>query len=236
MAGSAAAGAGVLGGLALAAVAVAGCVGAHRWLDADPVMADPQPGRQRGSRERVGWPARALVGIGSLCLLAFMTEGGVADWAGVFLREVAGFGATVAASGLAAFSTGMIVARLLGDGWVRRFGAQAVLRLGAGVAAAGVGLAMLMPEVGPVGFGLVGLGGANVAPILFSTAGRVGPAGIAAVATLGYAGMLVGPPVIGAVAEWAGLRIGLGVLVVAMGVIGVAAGRITVMVPEHHRG
>jgi hypothetical protein len=118
------------------------------------------------------------------------------------------------------------VARVFGDGWVRRFGARGVLQGGAVVAVAGVALAMAWPTAGAVGFGLVGLGGANVAPILFSAAGRAGPAastGIAAVATLGYAGMLVGPPIIGGVAEMSDLRIALGVLVVAMGVIAAAA-------------
>ena len=222
VAGCAAAGAGVAGGLALVAGVVAACVAGHFWLDPDPAV---------GAREKsgaIGWPSRALVGIGLLCLLAFLTEGAVGDWSGVFLRDVAGFGPSGGASGFAAFSTGMIVARLLGDGWVRRVGARAVLQVGAGVAAAGVALAMAVPEAGAVGFGLVGLGGANVAPILFSAAGRAGPAasaGIAAVATLGYAGMLVGPPIIGALAEWSGLRIALGTLVAAMLVIAGAARR-----------
>jgi hypothetical protein len=220
VAGCEALGAGVRGGLLVAAAAVAGCVAGHAWLDPDPVMG--------GQEARVGWPSRALVGIGLLCLLAFLTEGAVADWSGVFLRDVAGFGAAGGASGYAAFSAGMIAARLLGDFWVRRFGPLAVLQAGAGVAAAGVALAMAVPAAGPVGFGLVGLGGANIAPILFSAAGRAGPAastGIAAVATLGYAGMLVGPPIIGGMAELLGLRLALGAMVAAMVVIAACSGR-----------
>ena len=222
VAGCAAAGGGVVEGLLLAAAAVAACVAAHAWLGPDPVLGGPA----KGARARR--PGRALVGIGLLCLLAFLTEGAVADWSGVFLRDVAGFGVPTAAFGYAAFSAAMIAARLLGDGWVRRFGPRTVLRAGAGVAAAGVALAMVAPASGAAGFGLVGLGGANVAPILFSAAGRAGPAastGIAAVATLGYAGMLVGPPIIGGVAELVGLRLALGTLVAAMLVIVAFAGR-----------
>lgn len=222
VAGCEAAGAGVRGGLLLAAAAVAGCVLAHVWLDPDPAM-----GGQEKSAS-AGWPSRALVGIGLLCLLAFLTEGAVADWSGVFMRDVAGYEAPAGASGYAAFSGGMIAARVFGDRWVRRFGARMVLQAGALVAAMGVALAMAWPMVGALGFGLVGLGAANIAPILFSAAGRAGPAastGIAAVATLGYAGMLVGPPIIGGVAELSGLRIALGVLVVAMGVIAAASAR-----------
>lgn len=223
VAGCEAAGAGVRGGLLVAAAAVAGCVIAHVRLDPDPAMG----GQEKGAR--AGWPDRVLIGIGGLCLLAFLTEGGVADWSGVFMRDVAGFGAPAGASGFAGFSVAMIAARVLGDGWVRRFGPLTVLQAGAGVAALGVALAMAWPAAGPLGFGLVGLGAANIAPILFSAAGRAGPAastGIAAVATLGYAGMLVGPPIIGGVAELSGLRIALGVLVAAMSIIAAAAGRV----------
>ena len=222
VAGCEAAGAGVRGGLLAAAAAVGGCVIAHAWLDPDPAMG----GQEKGAR--AGWPDRVLVGIGVLCLLAFLTEGAVADWSGVFMRDVAGFGALAGASGYAGFSAAMIAARLFGDRWVRRFGSRVVLQAGAGVAALGVLLAMGWPAAGPVGFGLVGLGAANIAPILFSAAGRAGPAastGIAAVATLGYAGMLVGPPIIGGIAEFSGLRIALGVLVVAMAVIASTAAR-----------
>ena len=222
VAGCEAAGVGVRGGLLLTAAAVAACVVAHVRCDPDPAMGG---GREKRTRIR---PSRVLLGIGLLCLLAFLTEGAVADWSGVFMRDVAGFGTPAGASAYAAFSAAMIVARLLGDGWVRRFGPRAVLQAGAGMAAAGVVLAMAVPAAGPVGFGLVGLGGANIAPILFSAAGRAGPAastGIAAVATLGYAGMLVGPPIIGGVAELLGLRIALGALVAAMLVVAACSGR-----------
>ena len=221
VAGCAAAGAGERGGLSLAAAAVAGCVLAHAWLDPDPVVGGS------GQRARA-WPGGVLVGIGLLCLLAFLTEGAVADWSGVFLRDVAGFGPVTGAAGFAAFSAAMIVARLLGDEWVRRFGPRRVLQAGTCLAAAGVALAIAVPAAGPVGFGLVGLGVANSAPILFSAAGRAGPAastGIAAVAVLGYAGMLVGPALIGGAAELVGLRVALGTLVAAMLVIAACSGR-----------
>lgn len=220
VAGCEAVGLGVRGGLEVAAGVVAAAVAAHAGLDPRPELAAP------GASGARGWPSLALWGIGTLCALAFMTEGAVADWSGVFLRQVAGFAAPAGASGYAAFSAGMVAARLAGDGAVRRFGRGRVLRWGAGLAAAGVGVAMAVPAAGAAGFALVGLGAANVAPILFSAAGRAGPAastGIATVATLGYGGMLLGPPVIGAVAEVAGLRWALGILAVAMGVITAAA-------------
>ena len=211
---------GVPGGLLATSVLLAAAVAAHLALDPTPDLAAPGT--------RMAWPSRAVAGIGALCLLGFMSEGAVADWSGVFLFQVAGFSPPAATSGLAAFSGAMVAARLGGDRVVRRFGPVWVLRAGGLGAAAGFLLAMAVPAAGPVGFGLVGLAVANMAPILFSAAGSAGPAastGVAAVATLGYAGMLLGPPVIGVLADYLGLRLALGVLVAAVLGIALGAGR-----------
>ena len=211
-------------GLLIGALLLGACIVAHAVLDPDPRLAE----REAGSA--FAWPGRALLGIGLLCLLAFMTEGAIADWSGVFMRGVAGFSAASATSGYAAFSAAMVAARLLGDRWVRRFGPVTLLRAGGGMAGAGVALAIAAPAWGPLGFGLVGLGCANMAPVLFSSAGRAGPAastGVAAVATLGYGGMLFGPPLIGALADGIGLRLALSALAAAMLAIALTAGRAT---------
>ena len=150
-----------------------------------------------------------------------MTEGAVADWSGVFLMQ-AGATAARAAAGFAGFSAAMVLGRVFGDWTVRRLGPAVVLRGGAALAAAGFGLAVAWPAAGVAGFALVGLGVANMAPLLFSAAGRAGPAastGVAAAATLGYAGLLLGPPVVGAVSDVVGLRGALGLLVLSAGVL-----------------
>ena len=99
-----------------------------------------------------------------------------------------------------------------------------------GVAALGLTVALLVgqPATGIIGCALVGLGIANVVPVLFSAAARVpgvepGRA-LAAVATTGYLGFLAGPPLIGAVAEVAGLAVGLGLVSAACAVVAVRAG------------
>lgn len=214
---------GVLGGLVTTSAVLAAAAAAHFVLDPSPTLADGEAGR------RFAWPSAAVAGIGALCFLAFMTEGAVADWSGVFLRGVAGFSAPAGAAGFASFSAAMVIARVFGDATVRRLGRGRVLSLGALLAGAGVALAIAVPDVAPLGFALVGLGGANMAPVLFSAAGRAGPAastGVAAVATLGYGGMLLGPPLIGVLADWIGLRFALAVLVAAMAAIGLGARRI----------
>ena len=206
---------GVEGGLLATSAVLLVAVGVHVVCDERPDLAE--------AGGRIAWPTRAVAGIGVLCGLAFLCEGAVADWSGVYLRSVAGFGGPGSASGFAAFSAAMVLMRLLGDTAVRRFGRTRMLRYGALVAGLGVVLAIAVPGVAPAGFFLVGLGAANAAPILFSAAGRVGPTALAAVATLGYGGMLLGPPMIGGLAELIGLRLALLVLAAAMGAIAMGA-------------
>lgn len=213
---------GVLGGLSIASALVLAGMALHFVLDPAPDLAAPD--RPAG---RIAWPGRAVAGIGALCGLAFLCEGAVADWSGVLLRDVAGYGAAASASGYAAFSAAMVAARVFGDAAVRRAGQARMLRAGSIVSACGVALAIAAPPAAPAGFFLVGIGGANAAPILFSAAGRTGPTALAAVATIGYAGMLLGPPLIGGVAELVGLRLALGVLAAAMLAIALGARRLS---------
>ena len=204
------------GVLPFAAVAVAALAGAAARLGLQDCAGTGGAG--------FAWPSRAVTGIGALCFLAFMTEGAVADWSGVFLMGAKAT-ASGAAAGFAGFSAAMVLGRVSGDRIVRRLGPAVVMRGGAGLAAAGFGLAVLWPAAGVAGFALVGLGVANMAPLLFSAAGRAGTAastGVAAAATLGYAGLLLGPPVIGAVADLVGLRGALVLLIVSGCILAVA--------------
>jgi MFS family permease len=167
------------------------------------------------------WPRRAVLGIGILTFLAMVMEGAVADWSGVYLRDGIGASLTFAPAGFAAFSLAMTLCRFAGDGVVRRLGRTRTLVLGGLVAAIGFALAVGTTSalVTALGFGLVGLGLANAVPVFFSAgseAGGVAPSvGVAMVATLGYAGFLLGPPAIGFYADWMGLRAALALLVLS---------------------
>ncbi|MCI0753101.1 MFS transporter [Teichococcus vastitatis] len=160
-------------------------------------------------------PRGPVLGIGVLALLAFLAEGSVLDWGGILLSESRGVDLTLAGAGYAAFSLAMAAARLTGDSMTKRFGAVAMLRAGAVLAAAGFVAAALLPWgwTAMAGFLLVGFGLANIVPLLISAAGRlpgVAPGtALAAVATLGYSGLLAGPAAIGFVAEAVGLELAL---------------------------
>jgi fucose permease len=164
-------------------------------------------------------PPRALLGLGLLAMLGMMSEGAIGDWSGVYLHDWLKTDVGFAATGYAAFALTMTVGRFVGDTIRARLDSSTLLRLCGGLAALGLGIALLgnHPIAALVGFGCAGLGLANVIPIVFSLAGRIReiPTGtaVAAVATMGYAGSFIGPPLIGFVAQTTILPVGLGLLV-----------------------
>jgi MFS family permease len=205
-----------------AIVLAASLAGLSRDLGAASMRTEGAPG--------FAWPDASLLGIGLLAFLSMLIEGAVADWSGVFLATVAGASAADAAAGYAAFSIAMVAGRLLGDRFVRNLGRVQALRLGAGLTAFGIAVALVFGQVGGIiGFALVGLGMANAIPVLFTAAGRVkatAPSvGVAMAATLGYSGFLAGPPIIGFIAEAVGLRLALTILFLAAMIVAALAGR-----------
>ncbi|WP_131195325.1 MFS transporter [Lichenihabitans psoromatis] len=165
-------------------------------------------------------PERSMLGLCAVVLFCFLIEGAMADWSAVYLATVTQSSPAIAATGYAAFSIAMATGRVVGDGIVTALGPKRVVLFGGLLAATGMGLAVAFPDplVAAIGFALVGAGAANIVPVVFSAAGRYGSspsAGVAMVATVGYAGFLGGPPIIGFVASVGGLRLALGLLVVA---------------------
>jgi MFS family permease len=175
------------------------------------------------------WPTRATIGLGLLCFLALMTEGSIMDWSAIMLAERFLLDAGTAALGYALFSTGMAASRLTGD-WARiKFGSILLMRWSAVLAAVGLAIALAVPSpaIAIASLTLAGIGIGNTVPVLFAGGGRLEPSapgrGIAAVTTLGYAGFLAGPPLIGFAAELVGLPAALGLVVIASLIIALFA-------------
>ncbi|WP_114945691.1 MFS transporter [Microvirga calopogonii] len=171
------------------------------------------------------WPRGSVLILAVLAMFCFLVEGAMVDWTAIYLQTVAGASLEAAVTGFAAFSLAMTVCRFMGDFVVRHLGRVRTLQLGGLLSAFGLALAMLLPQPLPAAFGfaLVGVGLANTVPVLFSTAGQMKDfppsMGVAMVATLGYGGLLLGPPLIGFGGEIFGLRAMLGVLIVLAFVI-----------------
>ncbi len=174
-------------------------------------------------------PPAALLGLGLLTFCALLAEGAMGDWTAVYLRDSLKATPALAATGFAAFSLTMAVGRFCGDGLASRMGAAALLRASGTLAAAGLAVSLLIGHASAaiVGFGLVGLGVANLIPILFSAAGRApgfpAATALAAVATTGYCGYLAGPPLIGLAADVVGLPLALGIVCVTCGIVAAGA-------------
>ena len=197
--------------VAAGVIAVAGAIGTVASRTAEGT-------RDPAAEARIALPDRVLFPIALIALVSALGEGAVGDWAGVHLRETIGTSTAVAASGFVVFSLTMAVTRLLGDRAVRRFGPRRVARTSGTIATVGYLIAVLSPAVTPalVGFGLVGVGLGTLVPLSIAAAGRrAGGRGIAAVTTVGYAGLLIGPPLIGLLAEATTLPFALGCIGIA---------------------
>ena len=168
-------------------------------------------GGERRSIPRVPNPTLIALGLAAFCVL--LAEGALADWSGVFLRTIVRVAASTAATGYAAFSLAMMAGRFTGDRIVNALSPRIVVFAGTLCAAAGMALPLLLPQywAAVAGFALIGIGLANAVPVIFGAAGKAVPGGVgvATVSTLGYAGFLAGPPLIGGLAQLAGLRVGL---------------------------
>jgi MFS family permease len=160
-------------------------------------------------------PTREIVIFALLCLIAMLSEGAVADWAGVHLRD--DLGAPYALSGLGynAFAIFMAGGRFVGDKIVEWIGRERTVKAGAFIGALGFLVAALAssPIESIMGFGLAGLGMSNIVPVLFSLAALRIPGAIeratSSVFATGYLGFLIGPPLVGIFAERFTLPVGL---------------------------
>ena len=209
---------GALLGSALAALAIApqlhlGLVAAllayPLWL-AFHALPEDAPNPTLGKR-RFALPHGALVMLGIIAFCGAIGEGSIANWSGVFLKDHFGVSDGVAPLAYAAFAMLMLAARLVGDRLKDRFGARRVVAVGSLCAAVGIYAAVLAPGVALAiaGFALAGAGLATVFPFIFSAAGRHGPTALAGVATMGYSGGLIGPPIIGFIAHNLGMPLAM---------------------------
>jgi MFS family permease len=208
---------GVMAGLRFAPsihfIIVAGPLGLLLWL-AYELLGDLGGVAERGEvsekveKHRFSLPRGPLVLLGLLGFFGTMIEASIADWTGVYLKEHFGVSGAVAPMALIAFTLAMLVARLGGDKIKARFGARRLVSGGAIVSAAGLSFAVLAPNAGlsVAGFALAGLGLALLFPFVFSAAGAQGTQAMASVSTIAYTGGLAGPPVLGAIAQAAGMQ------------------------------
>ncbi len=157
-------------------------------------------------------PRGIVLLLAMLAAITFLAEGAITDWSALLITSDRLVNLSQGGSGYLTFAIAMTIGRFTGDAIVDRFGDFRVMLVGGAVAVAGFVALLVAPAfaVAGVGFGLIGLGAANLVPILFRHAGtqQAMPPGlaIAAITTTGYAGVLLGPAAIGLIADLASLR------------------------------
>jgi MFS family permease len=162
----------------------------------------------------------ALLPLGVIAFSVLLCEGAIGDWSTVYLRESLGSTPGLAATGYIVFSLLMTGGRLTGDWLTLQFGPARIVRAGGLLVVAGMAVILLTqaPPAAILGFALIGAGVACPFPLVLSAAARTpniaAGRAIAAMATAGYMGAFIGPPLIGSVAEILTLRVALGLLIV----------------------
>ncbi|XBS68604.1 MFS transporter [Acerihabitans sp. KWT182] len=178
-------------------------------------------------------PRGKVLFIGALCFILFLTEGAMLDWSALFLTLERGLDSARGGLGYALFSIAMTLGRLNGDRLINAIGRRRTLLSGSLCASAGLILAITVNQgvVTLLGFLLVGLGASNLVPLLFSVVGNQKDMppnlALAAISSVGYAGILAGPALIGFIAHLSSLFVAFGCVAILLLLVSASARRAT---------
>lgn len=157
-------------------------------------------------------PDDLLLRIGGIAFLGMLCEGCMFDWSGVYFKKVVEIDPGLIALGYVSFMGAMAMGRFISDRLTNRFGKILVLRSSGILMFCGLILSVLfpVPVVATLGFLMVGFGVASIIPIAYSTAGRsklYSPGvALAIISTISFFGFLIGPPLIGFIADLLSLK------------------------------
>ncbi len=201
-----------LWGLAAAGLLITAFAG-RALMRCEPLTPANSGRTERAVPRRLDRRTRALVIVfGLIALCTAYGEGALADWGALHLEEDLDASPGAAAVGYSLFALAMTIGRLSGTTLLERLGRTRTILAGGSTAAAGMLLGALAPSlpVALLGYAITGLGLANLFPVAIERAGALaGPTGVATASTLGYGGMLLGPPAIGFMADWFSLPVAL---------------------------
>jgi predicted MFS family arabinose efflux permease len=184
------------------------------------------PSAPDARRDKRGWMTPAVAVIAAVAFASFLCEGAATDWSANYLRDVVGAGPGVSALSYAAYTLTMVVTRFGAIRLHARVSSRLLLPALAALAVVGMGvtIATANPVVAVVGFACLGAGVALLVPTAFSAAYSASSAGsaISIVAATGWVGYLLGPPLIGHVAQEVGLAAALVIIPVMLAIAGIA--------------
>jgi len=163
-------------------------------------------------------PDALLLRIGGIAFLGMMCEGCMFDWSGVYFKKVVPIDVSMVALGYVCFMAAMATGRFVSDWFTFRFGKIKVIRVSGGLIFVGLMTAVVFPTAiaAAIGFLLVGFGVASIIPIAYIIAGRSklysSGVALAIVSTISFFGFLIGPPLIGFIAEVFDLKVSFAVI------------------------
>lgn len=184
------------------------------------IMGIHEEKRKSEEGAKFAWPNRVLMGMIAISLCTNITEGTMADWTAVFMRDVVQANDFFIGWGFACYAFFMAMGRFMGDSLIPQYGSRKVLVSGGILAAFGILVAVLLPHTltAILGFGLVGAGVSCGAPILYGSAARAPGmakgAGLATMNTFSLAGFLAGPALIGLISNAISLSFAIGIIAV----------------------
>jgi fucose permease len=210
---------------------------ASRWM----LPAAPET-KESADTPQFAWPRGALLVMGLLIFAGMSAEGVMQDWCVLYLQQEVHMPQDQAAIGFAAFAGAMAVMRFIADSLRARFSERLLLRASGVVTAVAMTIVLLSgsPVISVIGFAVIGAGLAMVVPILFGAASRVPgttpAAAIAAVSSIGYSGFMIGPPLIGGIAQHSSLTMAMWVVVVTASILALSAHYVPEKQPEGEGG
>ena len=173
-----------------------------------------------GSFRRIKWPHGSLLLLGVIAFCCLSAEGCMFDWSGVYFKQVVKAEGALISLGYASFMIMMATGRFTGDALALNFGRKKMVQLSGVLIFTGMMIAVLFPTIvtATIGFLIVGFGVSSIIPLMYSTAGKVKEVAsgiaIATVSGIGFFGFIMGPPLIGYIAQLAGLQYSFAVIAV----------------------
>jgi MFS family permease len=170
-------------------------------------------------------PDRPLLKLGIIAFCSLVCEGTMFDWSGVYFLKVVKAEPAWVGAGYTAYMIAMASGRFIADWLTARIGVKRVLQMSGGLTVLGLSISVIFPYQGPaiIGFLLVGMGVSSVVPLAYSAASKsvTMPASqaLSTVTTIGFFGLLVGPPLIGIISEATDLRTAFSSLIIMGGLV-----------------
>ncbi len=180
------------------------------------------PNRAPGGGLAFVRPTGLVMLVSLMCFVVYLAEGAVLDWSALYLTGEKGLEVARGGLGYAAFALMVTIARFAGAPLVNSLGTARVIAFGGMLAAFGIGLSLTAEHwaLALVGYGLCGLGCANVSPVLISSLSRQDgmpvQLAVTVATTIGFAGVLAGPAMMGMVAHFSSLGMAFALLAVLL--------------------